>query len=193
MNKSRLLDSIKHGRKEPELKSLFETIIEFLQDIGMGFLLEEDNPMKVANRVHKRICLQNAYFPLDIDIAIIYPRFFSQVVYGQIEIKGKNISALVQAFNKWIVTVEDRYRAEQGIEVLPQEDPYRNDSISPFMENWPDEMIRRQCAIMKKMGMSFNTGKEGSYFRRIKAELDKRGLTIPDIDLGKPGPLAKHL
>ena len=193
MNKTRLLDSLKHGRKEPELKELFETIIEFLRDIGMGYTLEEDKPMKVANRVHRKLCMQNNYWPNDIDIAIIYPRFFSQVVYGQIEIKGKNIASLVQAFNKWIVTVEDRYRAEQGIEVLPQEDPYKDDSISPFMENWPDEMVRRQCAIMQKIGIRFDSGSPGGYYERIKAELDKRGLTIPDIDLGKPGPLAKYL
>lgn len=79
-------------------------IIAYYQFQGMTSHLPSDPKDRVSyiNRFHRELAIQNPYWPEDIPFWIVYYYFIKELKYGELEIKGANISTHVQAFKQWI-------------------------------------------------------------------------------------------
>ncbi len=169
MTRKEIINALSQGQNIPELKPLYETLQLFFEDMGIPA-----DTMQDVHRIFKRAVVNNTHFP-DEDVFEFFPVFMKRE-YA----RGRyyNIEQMIEAIN-----------GHRSVIRLQQD--FSDKKLNPFMENWPDQEIQRQCAIVGLLGIK--PSKPDGYFARLKAELDKRGLSVPDIDLGKPGPLAKYL
>ena len=169
MTRQEIINALALGQNIPELKPLYETLQVFLEDMGIPVTSLQD-----VHRIFKRIVIDNPRFP-DQDVYDFFPPFMKREYT-----KGKyaNIEQMVEAIN-----------GHQAILKITRD--FVPKQVSPWLDKWSDQEIQRQCAIVHKLGLQ--TNKPDGYFARLQAELEKRNLSVPDIDLGPPGPLAKYL
>ena len=169
MTRQEIINALALGQTIPELKPLYETLQVFLEDMGIPVPSLQD-----VHRIFKRAVIDNDRFP-DQDVFDFFTGFmkreYARGTYHNIEEMYEAISSHRQ--------------------VMRLTEDFSRKILNPFMENWPDHEVQRQCAIVEKLGIQQN--KPDGYFARLKTELEKRKLSVPDIDLGPPGPLAKYL
>ena len=169
MRRQDIITALSQGQSIPELKPLYETLQVFFEDMGI-----EARTMQDVHRLFKRIVIDNAHFP-DEDVFDFFAGFTKrEYTKGQYA----NVEQVIEAVNA--------HRA-----VLRISEYFDRKQLNPFIEHWSDQEIQCQAAIMDKLGIS--AGKQDGYFARLQAQVQKRNLSVPDIDLGPPGPLAKYL
>lgn len=184
MTKEELQDLTDRNVKVPEMKHLIETLLAFIQDIGVDYEIrgvrDEQERMKYGWRIHKRLVMNNPRIPGQLDFYKAYPEFFGSVMYKNLEIKDKSIQGLVDAFTKWADT-QEIYRPK----MLPAPNPDEKKNLHPNLIYWSDYEIQRQISILAKIGMDAFPKNENSkgYFTRLYAEAEKRGLEPVDIQL----------
>ena len=79
-------------------------IIAYYQFQGMASHLPSDKHDRVSwiNLFHRELAIENPYWPEDIPFWIVYHYFIKELKYGEIQVKGANISTHVNAFKEWI-------------------------------------------------------------------------------------------
>ena len=186
MTKQDVLRAIELGQSIPELRYLYDAMIEFICEVGLGHIVEGKDTSqrhKIAHKINRRLVLENTKVRPLADINKLYVEFFSMMVEHETK-----YTTLDELYSDW------DYQLPPGdymhVPAGPQMD--ERNRLSPYMDKWSDDQIRRTCGIMQSMGIPFDFGRPDSFHRRIKRELDKRGLAIPTIEIPK-GPLAKHL
>ena len=184
MTKEELKDLLDRNVKVPELKTMFETILAFLQDVGIDYevrdVKDDTKRFRYGYRIHKRLVMDNPKVPPTLDFYEAYSKFFPAVVYGHVELKEKSIQGLILAFNKWIDTVPLN-RPKQ----LPAPNPDEKKNLHPNLIYWSDYEIQRQISILAKIGMQdfLSTPGGKGYMSRLGAEAKKRNLEPLDIKL----------
>jgi len=187
MTKQYILNAIAKNWSVPALRNVYDTIIAFLHDVGLDAEVEgmDTNAQhRMAHRINRRLVLDNPRIPGSKDINDLYTEFMSMMAEHQTK-----YATLDEMYTDWDYMLKDA----DYMELPPPLGRDEVDPRSPFMDMWSDDEVRRTCGILKAMNISFDQGKPDSFYRRVKAELDKRGLKIPTVILGPPGPLAKYL
>lgn len=190
MDKAYLISAKERNVKVPELEYIFKTMEEFLQDVGMGFLLHDKGPeerIRFINRIHKALILNNPICPDNISINILYPDFMYCVAYGKVTLREKSVVGLIGAFKEWISNGDTMQRLHEkaGIEIprtLPA-DPHRK--LPLYLEDWEDSEIQRQISIIVKIGIKPKDlpGNANGYMTRLFTEAQRRNLKPTPIRL----------
>ena len=184
MTKQDVLHAMETGGQIPDLRYLYEGITEFLCEVGLGHIVEgkdSNERHRIAHKINRQLALENSRVRPLQDLNSLYAEFFSMMTDSETQYK-----TLEELYADW------DYQLPPGDYMHVPAQNGDHSTTSPFMENWTDDQIRRTCGIMVSMGIPFDHGRPDSFHRRIKKELDKRGLNIPTIEIPK-GPLAKYL
>lgn len=192
--KAATIDDIRSGRVEPD-PDMLNSWYQFLKDMGLGYAIKDlkrDAKRREILHIFRTVIIDNDASLPTADAMAVTIKFMSHMMYKS-ELINRSVKGLVGAYREWmrIIDVEETLGVRRNI--LPAPDPDRGRVLLPVLEMWPDEEIQRTAAIIRALGYPFEYGRPDSYWRKVGREIEKRGLTIPEIDLGRPGPLAPYM
>lgn len=188
------IQDIRAGKAELD-PDMLNSWYQFLKDMGLGYSMKdmkrEDKRREITHIFRSVIVDNDASIP-QADVMTVTVKFMSHMMYKG-ELFSKSVKGLIGAYRDWMRQIDTQQILGVKRQYIAAPDPERRRVLMPVMEMWPDEEIQRSAAIIVALGYSFDQGREDSYWRKIGREIEKRGLTIPEIDLGRPGPLATYM
>lgn len=176
-------EKIKYGYH----RSIREKTYFFLLDIGAKKDIPE-NAKQYVMRVLDSLTVNNPYYPDEVPFDIVLPRFYAQVVSGQVERKGNNISAIIGAFRSWISrpgveqSLIQQWRYEQPGSV-PKELSQGN--LPERIEDWPRDEVKGALDAYLKLKQTSPDELEildkeapgaDNYFQRLLRTAQSHGL-----------------
>jgi len=188
------IQDIRSGKVDPD-PDMLNSFYQFLKDMGLGYAIKDlkrEEKRREITHIFRSVIIDNDASIPQADVMTVTVKFMSYMIY-KAELLNKSVKGLVGAYREWMRQIDTQQTLGVKRQYIAAPDPERRRVLMPVMEMWPDEEIQRSAAIMIALGYSFDQGREDSYWRKIGREIEKRGLTIPEIDLGRPGPLADYM
>jgi len=141
---------------------------QFLKDVGLGQEVEALKKQNTRNKIVKvfnQLVTDNPYFPADADVDLMLRAFMKDVIYGDVEMKYRNIRGLCLAFKDFA----SKPHLKDAFRVNPELPPKHERTI----EEWSDEEIEKAYTNMGKLGLVYE---DHPFYDRIKQQAIQRGL-----------------
>lgn len=187
MRKQDIVDSMNRTGKCEALRPIYEGLRDAM--LEWGVLYPKESWANHMAQVHRMVdlVLIDPDVPGETNISRVSAQYISDV-YAERQPVPKDLQMAYTFFVRYVVSKRDEPE-EREILYLHDKPPVAIGNV----QDWTDAVIKRQAAILVAMGYEYSQSTGKGYFASVFNEVKKRGLTVPTIDIGKPGGLAKFL
>lgn len=159
-------------------RSVAMQILEMYKILGASKEIpaEENETRYFVNSFYRIVFLENNYIPNDIPFDVLLACFSKVLIYGKVERKGNNISAMVQALNDWLVhgnAMETLYEMRDVMHPDMKPLQLTERKRTPISEI-PTKELQSRLENLKRMSMGFGMDLVKEMIRNYETELRRR-------------------